>query len=127
MSLPLYFFESISSSNSYLSSSLLYHTFANKSRRSLVWNPQLVAVWTWHAVTYGISRKGWMASSRREFDLIRAPRNAMRDFVAIPYNAQDALMPYQACGLNKPKRNFWLVAEMGFELYDFGVLTIVNS
>ena len=32
---------------------------------------------------------------------IRASRNAMRDFVGVPYNAQGALIPCQACGLDK--------------------------
>ena len=39
---------------------------------------------------------------------IRASRNAMRDFVGIPYNARGALIPYQACGLDKktPRTKF---------------------
>ena len=47
-----------------------------------------------------------MASSRREGGWIRASRNAMRDFVAIPYNALGASIPYQACGLDNKKRTF---------------------
>ena len=31
---------------------ILYHTFANKSRRSLVYHPQLVAVYHQHEVLY---------------------------------------------------------------------------
>ena len=34
----------------------------------------------------------------QELYSIRASRNAMRDFVAIPYNARGALIPYQAYG-----------------------------
>ena len=39
----------------------------------------------------------------QELYYIRASRNAMRDFVGIPYNARGALIPYQACGLDKQK------------------------
>ena len=41
----------------------------------------------------------------QELYSIRASRNAMRDFVGIPYNARGALIPYQACGLDKQKQN----------------------
>ena len=37
----------------------------------------------------------------QELYSIRASRNAMRDFVAIPYNTRGALIPYQACGWDK--------------------------
>ena len=42
----------------------------------------------------------------QELYSIRASRNAMRDFVAIPYNARGALIPYQACGLDNKKGTF---------------------
>ena len=38
----------------------------------------------------------------QELYSIRASRNAMRDFVGVPYNARGALIPYQAYG-NPPK------------------------
>ena len=37
---------------------------------------------------YGIIPKGCMESIRRWIGFIRAARDAMRDFVAIPYNAR---------------------------------------
>ena len=40
----------------------------------------------------------------QELYSIRASRNAMRGFVAISYNARSALIPYQACGLDKKIR-----------------------
>ena len=43
----------------------------------------------------------------QELYSIRASRNAIRDFVGIPYNARGALIPYQACGLDKKRSNFW--------------------
>ena len=43
----------------------------------------------------------------QEHYFIRASRDSMRDFVATPYNARGALIPCQACGLDKQKRNFW--------------------
>ena len=71
---------------------------------------------------YGIATKERMESSRSdawnqsegERALIRASRDAMRDFVAIPYYARGALMPYQSFGLdkkiprNKSEEFFWL-------------------
>ena len=42
----------------------------------------------------------------QELYSIRASRNAMRDFVAIPYNTRGALIPYQACGLDNKKGTF---------------------
>ena len=42
----------------------------------------------------------------QELYSIRASRNAMRDFVGVPYNTRGALIPYQACGLDKQKRTF---------------------
>ena len=42
----------------------------------------------------------------QELYSIRASRNAMRDFVVIPYNAWGALIPYQACGLEKKAEPF---------------------
>ena len=45
---------------------------------------------------------------------IRASRNAMRDFVAIPYNARGALMTYQSYGLDNKKRTFVLVDKSTF-------------
>ena len=58
---------------------------------------------------YGIATKERMESSRSDVwhpsegdrDLIRASRDAIRDFDAIPYNARGALMPYQSFGLDK--------------------------
>ena len=69
-------------SNSYLSVSLLYHTLVNKSRHSLVYHPQLVAVYHQNGVLYIIKPQ--------ELYSIRASRNAMRDFVGVPYNARGA-------------------------------------
>ena len=42
----------------------------------------------------------------QEIYSIRASRNAMRDFIAIPYNARGALIPYQACGMDKKEATF---------------------
>ena len=42
----------------------------------------------------------------QELYSIRASRNAMRDFVGVPYNARGALIPYQACGLDNKKGTF---------------------
>ena len=36
----------------------------------------------------------------QELYYIRASRNAMNDFVGVPYNVRGALIPYQACGLD---------------------------
>ena len=63
------------------------------------------AGWNHGNAVYGIKPQ--------ELYSIRASRNAMRDFVGVPYNARGALIPYQACGLDNQKRNFWLVAEVG--------------
>ena len=57
---------------------------------------------------YGIATKERMESSRSdvwhqsegERALIRASRDAMRDFVGVPYNAWGALMPYQSFGFS---------------------------
>ena len=42
----------------------------------------------------------------QELYSIRASRNAMRDFVGVPYNARGALIPYQTCGLDNKKGTF---------------------
>ena len=42
----------------------------------------------------------------QEHYFIRASRDAMRDFVAIPYNARGALIPCQSCGLDNKKGTF---------------------
>ena len=52
----------------------------------------------------------------QELYSIRASRNAMRDFVGIPYNARGALIPYQACGLDKQKQNICLPTNVLFLL-----------
>lgn len=51
-----------------------------KSRRRRAWNPQPVAVCDQLAELYGIKPQNKCT--------IRASRNAIRNFVAIPYNAQ---------------------------------------
>ncbi len=72
------------------------------------------AVWNHGNAVYGIKPQ--------ELYSIRASRNAMRDFVGVPYNARGALIPYQAygnpqklgklasgnpyCGLDKQKGTF---------------------
>ena len=33
--------------------------------------------------------------------------DSIRGRAAMPYSAQSALIPYQACGLDKQKSNFW--------------------
>ena len=50
----------------------------------------------------------------QELYSIRASRNAMRDFVGVPYNARGALIPYQACGLDNKKRTFVSRQKCGF-------------
>ena len=85
---------------------LLYHTFANKSRRKPCISSETCcgmelarsAVWNHGNAVYGIKPQ--------ELYSIRTSRNAMRDFVAIPYNARGALIPYQACGLDNKKGTF---------------------
>ena len=56
---------------------------------------------------------------------IRASRNAMRDFVGVPYNARGALITYQACGLDKKIRedffSDFLAGVARFELASEGV------
>ena len=43
-----------------------YNTFSQINQGvSLVWNPQFIAVWNWHAVPYGINTECCMESSRR--------------------------------------------------------------
>ena len=54
------------------------------------------AGWNHGNAVYGIKPQ--------ELYSIRASRNAMRDFVGVPYNARGALFPCQACGLDKEKR-----------------------
>ena len=70
------------------------------------------AGWNHGNAVYGIKPQ--------ELYSIRASRNAMRDFVAIPYNARGALIPYQACGLNKKRQISaeicrFLACPIGFE------------
>ena len=72
------------------------------------------AGWNHGNAVYGIKPQ--------ELYSIRASRNAMRDFVGVPYNARGALIPYQACGLDKQKKellvnksSFLLVEHRGFE------------
>jgi len=45
---------------------LLYHAFVNKSRRSLVYHPQLVAVYHQNAVLYIIKPQGKYTLARDE-------------------------------------------------------------
>ena len=54
------------------------------------------AGWNHGNAVYGIKPQ--------ELYSIRASRNAMRDFVGVPYNARCALIPYQTCGLDKQKK-----------------------
>ena len=56
------------------------------------------AGWNHGNAVYGIKPQ--------ELYSIRASRNAMRDFVGVPYNARSTLIPYQACGLDNKKRTF---------------------
>jgi hypothetical protein len=56
------------------------------------------AGWNHGNAVYGIKPQ--------ELYSIRASRNAMRDFVGVPYNARGALIPYQACGLDNKKGTF---------------------
>ena len=51
------------------------------------------AGWNHGNAVYGIKPQ--------ELYSLRASRNAMRDCVGVPYNARGALIPYQACGLDK--------------------------
>ena len=55
------------------------------------------AGWNHGNAVYGIKSQ--------ELYSIRASRNAMRDFVGVPYSARGALIPCQACGLDKQKQN----------------------
>ena len=63
--------------------------------RSIVWNPQLVAVWNRHEVSHGIRRRrhGIKNEGERRYT---ASRDAIRGRAAIPYNSLRELMPYQA-------------------------------
>ena len=56
------------------------------------------AGWNHGNAVYGIKPQ--------ELYSIRASRNAMRDFVGVPYNTRGALIPYQACGLDKKEVTF---------------------
>ena len=85
---------------------ILYHTPAIKSRRKPYMESATCcgmeaaqrAGWNHGNAVYGIKPQGLY--------FIRASRNAVRDFVAIPYNARGALMPYPACGLDNKKGTF---------------------
>ena len=65
--------------------------FASKSRRSRGWNPQLVAVWNCDTVAYGIKPQGYT------YTRLRVMPYAFGDFI----QCASALIPYQACGLDK--------------------------
>ena len=64
------------------------------------------AGWNHGNAVYGIKPQ--------ELYSIRASRNAMRDFVAMSYNARGALIPYQVCGLDNKERTFVLVDKSAF-------------
>ena len=67
--------------------------FASKSRRRRVWNPQLVAEWNCDAVAYVIKPQ-WDAYTR-----LRVMPYALGDSI----QCASALIPCQACGLDKKK------------------------
>ena len=80
----------------HLSLKILYHTFANQSRRSLVYHPQLVAV---YHQTEGL-------------DIIKPQVDARwRVMRYSPEGTDDihdcVVMICQACGLDKKRSNFW--------------------
>ena len=87
-------------SNSYLSVSLLYHTSVNESRRSLVYHPQLVAVYHQPVGLDIIKPQG---NAR-----LRVMRYKGGEPPLMIYAALRAVMICQACGLDKQKRNFCL-------------------
>ncbi len=86
--------------------SLLYHTFVNKSRRSLVYHPQLVAAYHQCGALYIIKPQ--------ENTRWRVIRNKGGDLPLMIYAALRASMIYQACGLDKQKQNICLGRQMFF-------------
>ena len=56
------------------------------------------AVWNQHGVLYGIKPQG-----NEEYSLTA---DSIRGRAAMPYSAQSALIPYQACGLDNKKGTF---------------------
>ena len=61
------------------------------------------------------SRSDVWHQSEGERALIRASRDAIRDFVTIPYNARGALMPYKSFGLDKKRTKRLLRSFKGYE------------
>ena len=117
--------------NSYLSVSLLYHNFVYKSRRKPCMESAIYcgmesdqrSEWNHGNAVYGIKPQ--------ELYFIRASRNAMRDFVGVPYNAWARRFhtkptgtpkartlasgnPY--CGLDNKKTHFCLPTKVRFLL-----------
>ena len=81
-----------------------YHT---KSMRSIVWNPQPVAVWNLALASMESMRSIVWNQERRKTEKYKLSLDAMRGRAAIPYNSLCELMPYQALRswINK-KTNF---------------------
>ena len=70
-------------------------------------------VWNHHEVMYGIKPQG-----NEEYSLTA---DSIRGRAAMPYSAQSALIPYQACGLDRKKAlayasAFFLAEKERFEL-----------
>ena len=78
---------------------LLYHNFVNKSRRSLVYHPQLVAVFHRCEALYIIKPQEKYTLGRDEIQGRLAALDDIHDCV---------VMICQACGLDKKRTNFCL-------------------
>ena len=89
------------SSNKFLAISFSFRVLASKSAHRAVCNQGKALNVIRNSLRYGINTKCCMLSSRR-FQYTLA-RDAIRDFVAITYNARGALITYQASfvGLDK--------------------------
>ena len=80
---------------------LLYHAFVNKSRRSLVYHPQPVAV-------YHQCEALHIIKPQVRYTLKRDEIHGVAVMISSPAGADD--MPSRrlaACGLDKQKENFW--------------------
>ena len=70
--------------------------YRTKSMRSIVWNPQLFAVWNLALASMESMRSIVWNQERRETEKYKLSLDAIRGRAAIPYNSQSELMPYQA-------------------------------